>query len=274
MSAGPIPTEQPERYQPRFWYAIRRGAGDFYDRMGLTVLGSIAWSVPLLLILSLAAGVRSVAPPVVVVLIVLAGAWTWAGLAFGMNIVLAHRIAYFQDPGPDALTDGLHTFGVGALKLVLVQLLALVILGFDTAFFLSRHSAGLRVLGIVCAYALLLWLLCMTWQWPFLATENRATLKILKKSALVTADNPFFTLGVFLVTMTAGTLLLLSGIGAVAAFGGFVACLLTRAHKETLKKYGMAEDEPEMIEDEGWPSDGKPPRRLNPRSRPRNKWGE
>ena len=140
MSAGPIPTEQPERYQPRFWYAIRRGAGDFYDRMGLTVLGSIAWSVPLLLILSLAAGVRSVAPPVVVVLIVLAGAWTWAGLAFGMNIVLAHRIAYFQDPGPDALTDGLHTFGVGALKLVLVQLLALVILGFDTAFFLSRHS--------------------------------------------------------------------------------------------------------------------------------------
>ncbi len=192
---------------------------------------------------------------------------SWYGLVcgWGVNVLLAHRIAYFLDPGPDAFRDFWRVHLRAALGLATVQLVVSGVMLADAAFFLTRSSLPLRMAGMLMVYLLLLWLMMQLWQWPFLIAEEGGVLKAVRKSGLLLLDNPFFTLGAFSVTMTAGALLLVSGIGAVAALGGLGACFVVRTHRELLMKYGLVEDEPDIVEDDGWPSSSEPPRRLNPR---------
>jgi len=252
-------------HRPRLIWAVRRGAADFYDRLGLMVLGSaVMMLLPFCAVLAGGALRPAIGPmPAALVTVLL----SWYGLAagWGLNVLLAHRIAYFLDPGPEAFRDFGGRFLWPALKLGTVQLLLNAVMAADAVFFLSRPSLLPKMAGMVVAYLLLLWLLMQLWQWPYLIAEEGAVWKAVRKSALLLLDNPFFTMGAFLVTMTAGALLLLSGIGAVAVLGGLGACFVVRAHRELLMKYGIVEDEPEVVEDTGWPASSDPPRRLNPR---------
>lgn len=265
MSVSPPGTPTAPHHRPRLIWAIRRGAGDFYDRLGLMVLGSAVMMLFPAVAVMAAGALRPVAGPAAAAVAMFLLGWYGLVCGWGVNILLAHRIAYFLDPGPDAFRDFARTFLWPALKLGTVQLVLTVVMLADAAFFLSRSSLLLKMAGMLMAYLLLLWLMMQLWQWPFLMTEEGGVWKAVRKSTLLLLDNPFFTLGAFSVTMTAGALLLLSGIGAVVALGGLGACFIVRAHRELLMKYGVVEDEPEVIEDTGWPSSNEPPRRLNPR---------
>jgi hypothetical protein len=229
------------------------------------VLGSAVMMLFPAVAVMAAGALRPAAGPAAAAVVMFLLGWYGLVCGWGVNILLAHRIAYFLDPGPDAFRDFARTFLWPALKLGTVQLVLTVVMLADAAFFLSRSSLMLKMAGMLMAYLLLLWLMMQLWQWPFLMTEEGGVWKAVRKSALLLLDNPFFTLGAFSVTMTAGALLLLSGIGAVIALGGLGACFIVRAHRELLMKYGVVEDEPEIVEDTGWPSSNEPPRRLNPR---------
>ncbi len=251
--------------RPRLLWALRRGFGDYYDKLGLTVLGSVIMALFALCSMTVTNILSKMAPGPILLLV---GAMIlWYGLAFGWagNLLTAHRIAYFEQPGPDAWLDIFRIYGIGILKLASLQLFVTVLIFFDSVFFLARNQIFLQMVGIVTGYILLLWLMSMLWQWPYLIIENQSTLKIVKKSALVMIDNLFFTIGTFFVTITLGIILHISIAGGVAAGGGLLACFTVRAHREILKKYGIAEDEPDTVEDGGWPDASEPPRRLNPR---------
>ncbi|BCW98002.1 MAG: hypothetical protein KatS3mg024_0829 [Armatimonadota bacterium] len=265
MSASDPGTSSAPPHRPRLIWAIRRAAGDFYDRLGLMVLASAVMMLFPAMAVMAGQALRSVAGPTATGMAMFLLAWYGLACGWGVNILIAHRIAYFLDPGPDAFRDFARTFLWPSLKLGTLQLVLTMVMLVDAAFFLSRSSLLLKIAGMLMAYLLLLWLLMQVWQWPFLITEEGGVWKAVRKSGLLLLDNPFFTLGTFSVTMTAGALLLLSGIGAVVALGGLGACFIVRAHRELLMKYGVVEDEPEVIEDTGWPSSNEPPRRLNPR---------
>ncbi len=256
-----------ERYRPRLFFALRRAAGDYYDRLGLTAAGSAILALALLGAAAAGAAFgRALAGPAGPLV---AGIAVWYAGAFGwtINLLIAHRIAGYEEPGVDAVRDAFREYGAGVMKLATFDFVITAVMALDAAFFLLQKSRVMQVAGVITAYILLLWLLAMLWHGPFLIRENRRTAVILKKSALLTLDNPVFTAGAFFVTITAGLILAATGIGAVLALGGFVSCLAVRLHRELLKKYEIVEDEPEVIEDGGWPSSAGPPRRLTPRER-------
>ncbi len=256
-----------ERYRPRLFFALRRAAGDYYDRLGLTAASS---AILVLAVLGTAtagsalgrAFFGSAGPLVSGIAIWYAGAFGWT-----TNLLIAHRIAGYEEPGTDAIGDAFREYGAGVMKLATLDLVITAVMALEAAFFLVQKSKVMQVAGVITAYILLLWLLAMLWHGPFLIRENRRTVIILKKSALLLLDNPVFTVGAFFVTIATGLILTATGIGAVLALGGFLSCLAVRLHRELLKKYEIVEDEPEVIEDEGWPSSAEPPRRLTPRER-------
>lgn len=262
-----IPTTSQPLYRPSLWLAVRRAGADYYERMGLTVLGSLFTVIPVMLFFLVEQALSGWFPRPFTFLVLLLASWYWLTYAWAANVLLAHRIAYWQDPGMDAFVDLGRLYGKEFLKLSSVQLLITLIILADIYFFSVQTSLAMRIAGVVMLYVLFLWGTSLLWQWPFLIREAVGTVKILKKSALVLLDNPFFTVLAFSVTMLCGILLLASVLGMLVALSGLLSCFVVRAHRETLKKYGVVEDEPDIKEDSGWPSDGKPPRRLNPRNR-------
>lgn len=254
-----------EQYRPRLVWALRRGIGDYYDRLGLTALGSVALLAPVMIASAVGGILDHFLPRAVSTVMVLLVAWYGLCFMWAGNVLQAHRIAAFEEPGPDAFAEIFRKYGVGTLKLASAQLLITVIVLLDTLFFLRQGTWVMQIAGVVTAYILLLWGMMTLSQYPFLVSENRQTLKILRKSALVTLDNPFFTAGGLFVTMTLGALLVVCVVGIPLGLGGVLSCFSVRMHRECLKKYGMVEDEPEDPVDEGWPGSKGPPRRLNPR---------
>lgn len=262
-------TAPQEKRRPRLIWAFRRGAADYYDRLGLTVLASLILTLPAAAAFSAGPLLRGTMGPAWasgIVLLVLAYG---TSIAWGMNVALAHAIAFYEDPSPETLRSFFRKLGWPAARLATLQILVSAVMFADAWFFLSRPSLAPKLAGMVLAYLLLLWVLMMLWQWPFLVHDGGLVAKSVKKAALVLLDNPFYTLGAFFVTMTAGALLAVSMIGVPAALGGLLSCFVVRAHRELLIKYEIVEDDPDVVDDAGWPRSPEPPRRLNPR-----RWGE
>lgn len=252
------------RYRPRLIWALRRGIVDFYDRLGLTVAGSLLMMAPVAVAGLIAPVIGRTGSPLLAGALLLLISWYGAGLGWGMNVLQAQRIAAYEDPGTHTFAGFFRSFGPEAARLLSVQLIVTLILVFDTALFVLNPSALFRAAGIVTGYILLLWTMSMLWHWPFMVRGEQGIWRILKKSGLVVLDNPFFSLGALLIAAVAAALLMMSGIGFLV-LGGALACFVVRAHREILKKYDLEEDEPPLAADEGWPGSGGPPRRLNPR---------
>lgn len=259
------PGETQDRYRPRLGHAFKRAAGDYYDRLGLTALASALMIAPLLIAAAAANAAERLVGSLAAGLVLVAAGWFGAWFAWTANLLVAVRIAAYEDPGLDALPDVFRTYGVGVLKLAALDMAITGVMALDAGFFLMGRSVPMQAAGIVTAYLLLLWLTTMLWHGPFLVRENRRTAVILKKSALLLLDNPLFTAGAFFVTIAAGAVLAATGIGAVLAVGSFLACFSVRAHRELLKKYEIVVDEPDVVEDRGWPAPatGKPDARKD-----------
>ena len=108
----------------------------------------------------------------------------------------------------------------------------------------------MKIAGIVALYVLLFWSMMMTYQWPLLVEQDAPVSAILRRSFLLSAANPFYTLAITLLV----AFLLLGPIAFFFAFsfgpvvlvpvsllwGMLVSCLQTAATLEILRKY----DEP------------------------------
>jgi hypothetical protein len=81
---------------------------------------------------------------------------------------------------------------------------------------------------------------------PLLASGDRSLASILRKSLLLTLDNPAFTVSVSLTALGLTALCVVSAAGLVLIAGGLAAVLLSTAHRELMKKYFP--DSPEAAE--------------------------
>jgi uncharacterized membrane protein YesL len=226
--AHPPPESAPANdHRPSFLRVLRRSATALYDHLGLVLAANLTWAA--VGALALTAGVlamRAVGPwgslaalPVVV--------FGWAAANAALWYV-AHRIATRQDLALGDLAVGMRTHFRVSLGLVGIQASGIVLLAANVGFYLgpmARHVWA-PPLAALWLCALVYFLMVMLYAYPFAITQGVGAWAALRKSALVTADNPGFTL--LMGAVVAAWTLLVLGLLAVRSTlaTGFAALIL------------------------------------------------
>jgi len=175
----------------------------------------------------------------------------------------ANKSVYHEHPGLGDTWLGVKRLLAPALSLFVVDLILTAVLAGDVVFFLGVLGAKGNIvfigLGVLCGYVLLVWLMMSMYHLPLLIAQTTMesgpkTFVILRKAFLLTADNPAFTVGLFLVIIAFAVLCAIpAGIGMALVYLGGIAFVLTHALRELFVKYGVVEEEPEVPADPGWP---------------------
>ncbi len=187
--------------------ALRRGFGATYDQLGYVVFASFASFVLFSALTGAAfASVRMLGR---------AGGIAKVGLFFPAIIALwlfaagvyyyANKSVYHEYPNLVDTWIGIKTLLVPALKLLVLNLMVTVLILGDALFFLNvKRSLISQVVGVVCGYIAVVWLMMIMYHLPLLVAQlsmesGPRPLIVVRKSFLLMADNPGFTLGLFLV---------------------------------------------------------------------------
>lgn len=239
--------------------ALRKGFRAAYDHLGYVVFVTFASFLITAVLFTCAAVVgRGISFVLSLLLLsppVLLGAYLCAvGVFF-----FAEKSVSAEHPVLADTWKGISTLLAPALKLFIVDLVITVVLLGDTLFFLSMIKASggalFTVLGILFGYLTFVWLMMMLYHLPLLAAQLKmesgpGPFVILRKSFLLTADNPGFTLGLFLAIIAFAVLCALPGLlGLVTFYLGAAAFILTSALRELFIKYGIVEEERDVTED-------------------------
>jgi hypothetical protein len=248
----------------RLGRALKKGIADAYDRLGLMIASSIIWTVAVLAPAAIGAEIQR---RIALGGIVYAAAGLGVAALVGSPLLagvfrMAYRIAYRDDPSLADLLSGFRELLGASWALAAVNLVVVTVLAADAAFFFGMIGPLGRNwlffgLGTVCLYVLLAWLMAALYQLPVLAAQRpmgqrQGWLPAVKKSLLLAAGNPLFTIGLFVVTLGFGILCALSVIGMLILYIGAVSVLLTHALRELYIRYGVVQEPPEAAEDKGW----------------------
>jgi hypothetical protein len=243
--------------------ALKLGFRGAYDSLGYVVGASFAAfiaSAVVFTVMGLIGGRVRGAGPVGLVLIVpgLLAAWLCAVGIF----YYVRKVIYHEHPAPADTWEGIRKLAVPAFALFVVDLLVTTLLVGDLAFFglafRAKGGVAFAALAIISAYIALMWLLMSLYHLPVMVAQlgmesGPRVKKILYKSFLLTADNPGFTVGLFVVIIAFATLCALPAmLGMALLFPGAAAFLLTYSLRELFIRYGVVEEEPEIVEDKPW----------------------
>ena len=243
--------------------ALKLGFVAAYDSLGYVVGASFAVFLASALVFTLMALIARATgiPGLLGLLFTVPGMlMAWLG-AVGVFYYVKKTI-YHENPTVSDTWHGIKLLAGPAIALFVVDLLiSTVVLG-DLAFFAlafkTRGGIGPAVLAIISAYVALMWLMMSLYHLPLMVAQlemesGPRVIVILKKSFLITADNPGFTAGLFVVIIALTILCVLPALlGIALIFIGAAAFLLTSALRELFIKYDMVKEEPEIIEDKPW----------------------
>jgi len=243
--------------------ALKLGFRAAYDSLGYVVAASFAafliTAIVLTLMGLLSANVKQLHPAGMLLgLPALLAAWLGAVGIF----YYAKKAIYHEAPAPADTLEGIRKLAGPAIALFVVDGLVSALLLGDLVFFLLafRANGGLAfaALGIISAYIALMWFLMSLYHLPLLVAQltmdsGPKVLVILRKSFLIAADNPGFTVGLFVAIIAFAVLCALPAmIGIALLFPGAAAFVLTCSLRELFIKYGIVEEEPEIVEDKPW----------------------
>lgn len=255
--AAPAPVRE-QRRRASIVLALRLGARDTYDHLGMVLFMSAVWSVAgaagalggQAAALVFAGGLPGALPAV------LGGLGAALGLALAGGPLAAGMFRYCRNAAArrepeifDLAWGFRHALG-RSIGLALAQVMMAVILGGNAYFYFSLRHPVAAVLGATFAYTLLFWgTMCLV-GWPLLAHEEDAGAasvgRVLKKSALLVLDNFAYSaaLAVLVLLLTAG--LWLTMVGGVLLWAGALAMILTQAGRELLRKYALLPPDPTL----------------------------
>lgn len=242
--------------------ALRRGFVATYDHLGYVVFVTFASFVLVSTLLGAAiAAVRTLGQLGGMAKIVLFFPAVIAFWLFAVGVYYyAHKSVHHEYPTLADTWTGIKVLLRPALKLLALDLTVTVLLLGDTFFFLSMKGGPIfQIVGIVCGYIALVWLMMTMYHLPLLVAQlgmesGPKPVVVVRKSFLLVADNPGFTVGLFLVIIALAVICAVLGFVGMAVFYlGATAFVLTHALRELFIKYGIVEDEPETVEDSGWP---------------------
>lgn len=241
--------------------ALRRGFRDAYDHLGYVVLVSlVGFAVSGGLFGAGLSAAKATRPGLFLGSLHLLPAALAAYLAAVGVFYYANMAVYHEHPSLADTLSGIKRLFLPAVTLFAADVVITSVLAVDTMVLLSmKGNPILLVLAVVCGYLLIVWLTMLMYHLPLLPAQLRMesgprTGVILRKSFLLTADNPGFTVGLFLAIIAFAVLCALPALlGAAMFFLGAVAFVLTHALRELFIKYGIVEEEPDVAEDAGWP---------------------
>ncbi|NLN75284.1 MAG: hypothetical protein GX139_03105 [Armatimonadetes bacterium] len=172
------------------------------------------------------------------------------------------KSVFHEHPAPHDTLEGIKRLAVPAVLMFVADLLISTLLIGDVAFFVlafrSKGGIALAALSMLSAYIGLMWMLMCLYHLPVmmmqLEMESAPTpKKIIYKSFLLAADNPAFTVGLFVVIIAFATLCALPAmLGMALLFPGTAAFVLTYSLRELYIKYDVVEPESEVVEDKPW----------------------
>jgi hypothetical protein len=242
--------------------ALRRGFSAAYDHLGYVVFVTFASFVSASVLTGAAITAASKLgrsggmAKIVLFLPVVITLWLFAvGVYYYAKKSVYHEYPTFSDTW-----TGIKTLLGPALKLLILDLAVTVLLLGDTLFFLSvKGGLVFQIVGVLCGYIALVWMMMAMYHLPLLVAQlgmesGPKPMVVVRKSFLLVADNPGFTVGLFLVIIALAVICAVLGFVGMAVFYlGATAFVLTHALRELFIKYGIVEDEPETVEDKGWP---------------------
>lgn len=238
--------------------ALRKGFRDAYDHLGYVVAASFFTFIIASLVFSLGWAVYRVIPSAVALLLFIPAVmaiWLWtAGILYYVN-----KSVFNEHPSIRDTLHGIKVLLLPAILLFIVDFVITTILIGDAYFFFrmaaARKTIAFSMAGVFFASIALIWLMMLQYHLPLLVAQLKMESGprvgvILRKSFLLLADNLIFTLGLFVVIIAFTALCILPRfIGIVVLYPGVVAFLLTHALRELFIKYGIVEEEPEVVED-------------------------
>lgn len=244
--------EQAENPLPdaRLGRALLAGMRAIWDRVGLLLVVSVTWTVVLLLPLSLERWLPRHAPLAAHYAILLL-APVIAALPTAGVFAVAHRIASHDESFYSHLwQEGAALFGP-ALRLSLLQTLITGVLLTAIWFYLRVPFWPARVAVVVCAYAVLVWLMTLIYHWPVLVAQEkglfdepgkrakRGALAAMRRSLFLALGRPFYTLGLLSVLLILSILMSLTLALPPLLWIGAVSLLSTFAVRALLVQFGV-----------------------------------
>jgi uncharacterized membrane protein YesL len=194
---------------------FKRFLWNSYDHLGLLVVANLVW--------------LALCVPVITAPAATAGLFHLAKrIADHEPVALRDFFAGFREQFFPALRAGALTLAIGGVLWVNID-------------FYSHLGGRASLPGMLLAAAMI-WLavfvlLIHAHLFPLIVGGERGTRAALKKSALLTLDNPGFTIGITVQALSVAALCILTCAGLVLALGSLLAVLLTTGHRELLKKY-------------------------------------
>ncbi|MEN6371516.1 MAG: hypothetical protein ABFD64_05825 [Armatimonadota bacterium] len=260
-----VEEEQVDISPARFGKALKKGFFDVYDRFGLTIAASLIWAVITAVPLGLGWDLWTGNPSKFRIFLagltiaVFIGTPVFAGI-----FKMAYKIVYHNDPGLGDILTGARELFLPSLSLALIDIAVISMLVIDALFFMGvfgplkgKGNLGFSLAGILFLYLLVTWLMTVLYQLPVLAAQKpmgqrKGAVAAIKKSLLLAAHNPGFTIGLFVVILGFSILCAVSAFGMLILFAGTVSILLTHALRELYIRYKVIEEPPEIGEDKGW----------------------
>jgi uncharacterized membrane protein YesL len=206
--------------------AFKRFLWNSYDHIGLLVLANLLWFALLIPVVTAPAAT--------------------AGLFQIARKISDHEPAAIRD-----FFEGFRRHFAPALRAGAITLGLAVVLWVNVDFYSHLHGRA-SVPGMLLA-AIMVWLalfllLIQAHLFPLIVGGERSTRQAFRKAALLTLDNPGYTIGLTIQAISVAALCVLTGAGLVLAIGSLLAVLLSTGHRELLKKYfpdSPAASEPE-----------------------------
>ncbi|MCL5104171.1 MAG: hypothetical protein M1133_08660 [Armatimonadetes bacterium] len=239
--------------------ALRNGFRAAYDHLGYVVfvsLGSFIMFVGIQSLVALAVGhglgsvwFITLAPGALFVYLFAVGVYYYV-----------NKIVFHEHPVVADMWVGIKRLVRPALGMFVVDFVITAVLVGDTVFFamMSRRELAMLAPAFLCFYLTLVWMMMTMYHLPLLIAQEkmesgpRAWL-ILRKSFLLMADNPGFTVGLFLVIIAFAVVCAIPVLIGIALLGlGATAFVLTHTLRELFTKYGIVEEESELVEDGPW----------------------
>lgn len=194
---------------------FKRFLWNSYDHLGLLVVANLLWLALCLPVITAPAAT--------------------AGLFH-----LARKIADHERATVGDFLEGFREHFFPALRAGALTLATAVILWVNIDFY--SHLGGRAAVPGMLLAAAMIWIgaflvLIHAHLFPLIVQGERSTRAAFKKSALLTLDNPGFTIGITVQALSVAALCGITGAGLVLALGSLLAVLLTTGHRELLKKY-------------------------------------
>ncbi len=247
------PTSDTSPYRLRPLTTLGQGVRATWDRLGLVLAMSLAWSSVLMLLLGLWQKLGKFLPPIPGNLLGALLITLFAPALYAAIVYVAHEAVRFEEVSFADVGRAFKRFYGVATRLGAIQSGVVLILLMNLIFYVNwKTTAGLMA-TLICLYVLLFWTMMLVYQYPLLIAQETGLLdepelgKAAKRGARAVVRRSFFlALGspLYTVAILAGILLLTLFMGATAVlfvsiWAGMMAFITTLATRELLIKYDV-----------------------------------